>query len=179
MKNSKSEYRNPKQYQNLNIQNSKRFLRFWFCEFKFVSNFVLRASNFRSITVSQRGVALLPMILVLFGLVAVVGIAIAGISVSESTISSTKDASDEALVIAESGIQDALMKLARGTESAGYSLPVSGGTATITISNVSETYTINSTGALDGKSQKRKIQVIATVDANRKITQTSWQELAP
>ena len=37
------------------------------------------------------------MILVLFGLVAVVGIAIAGISVSENTISSTKDASDEAL----------------------------------------------------------------------------------
>ena len=168
MKNQKSEYRNPKQY-----QNSKQFWKFGFGDLEFISNFVLRASNF------QQGVALLPVILVLFGLVAVVGIAIAGISVSESTISSTKDASDEASVIAESGIQDALMKLARGTESASYSLLVSGGTATITISNVSTTYTINSTGALDGKSQKRKIQVIATVDANRKITQTSWQEIAP
>ena len=147
MKNPKSEYRNPKQY-----QNSKQFWKFGFGDLEFISNFVLRASNF------QQGVALLPVILVLFGLVAVVGIAIA---------------------IAESGIQDALMKLARGTESASYSLLVSGGTATITISNVSTTYTINSTGALDGKSQKRKIQVIATVDANRKITQTSWQEIAP
>ena len=144
-----------------------------------IQNFKHQILNTRYLILNQQGVALLPMILVLFGLVAVVGIAIAGISVSESTISSTKDASDEALVIAESGIQDALMKLARGTESASYSLLVSGGTATITISNVSTTYTINSTGTLDGKSQKRKIQVIATVDANRKITQTSWQEIAP
>ena len=144
-----------------------------------IQNFKHQILNTRYLILNQQGVALLPVILVLFGLVMVVGVAIAGISVSESAISSTKDASDEALVIAESGIQDALMKLARGTESASYSLPVSGGTATITISNVSETYTINSTGALDGKSQKRKIQVIATVDANRKITQSGWTEVAP
>ena len=73
----------------------------------------LRLYGLTAFTASQRGVALLPMILVLFGLVAVVGIAIAGISVSENTISSTKDASDEAFIIAESGIHDALMKLSR------------------------------------------------------------------
>ena len=133
--------------------------------------------RFTAVRASQRGVALLPMILVLFGLVAVVGVAIAGISVSENTISSTKDASDKALAIAESGIQDALMKLARGTESASYSLPVSGGTATITISGIPGTVTITSTGTLNSKS--RKISAIVTVDANRKITQTSWQEIAP
>jgi len=49
MINSKSEYRNPKQYQNSNVQNSKQkhvLFRIWnFFRFEFVSNFVLRASN--------------------------------------------------------------------------------------------------------------------------------------
>lgn len=140
----------------------------------------LQLYGFTAFAASQRGVALLPMILVLFGLVAVVGIAIAGISVSESTISSTKDASDEALVIAESGIQDALMKIARATESSSYSLPVSSGTATITISgSVPGIFTITSKGTLDSKS--RKIQAAVTVDENRKITYgfNWWTEVAP
>jgi len=126
----------------------------------------------------RRGVALLPVILVLFGLVMVVGVAIAGISVSENTISSTKDASDEALAIAESGIQDALMRLARDKDftSAGYNLSVSGGTATIIVPSGSSK-DITSTGALNNKS--RKIQLTVNADANGKITQTGWTEVAP
>ena len=127
----------------------------------------------------ERGVALLPMILVLFGLVMVVGVAIAGISVSENTISSTKDASDEALAIAESGIQDALMKLARDkdfTSVGGYNLSVSGGTATIIVPSGSSK-DITSTGALNNKT--RKIQLTVNADANGKITQTGWTEVAP
>ncbi|HLC99578.1 MAG TPA: hypothetical protein VJC11_01295 [Patescibacteria group bacterium] len=131
----------------------------------------------------QRGVALLPVILVLFGLVAVVGIAIAAVSVSEGLISVTKDASDEAFVIAESGVQDALMKLARDkdfTSGGGYTLSVSGGTATITVTgSVPGTKTITSTGTLNSKS--RRIQAAVTVDANGKITfgLNWWQEIAP
>ena len=126
----------------------------------------------------ERGVALLPVILVLFGLVMVVGVAIAGISVSENTISSTKDASDEALAIAESGIQDALMKLARDKDftSAGYNLSVSGGTATIIVPSGSSK-DITSSADLNGK--KRKIQLTVNADANGKITQTGWTEVAP
>lgn len=129
---------------------------------------------------NQRGVALLPMILVLFGLVAVVGIAIAGISVSESTISSTKDASDEALVIAESGIQDALMKLSRDkafTSAGGYNLSVSGGTATIVVPSGVFPKNITSSGTLNSKT--RKIQLTVNADANGKITQSAWTEVAP
>ena len=126
----------------------------------------------------ERGVALLPMILVLFGLVMVVGVAIAGISVSENTISSTKDASDEALAIAESGIQDALMRLARDKDftSAGYNLSVSGGTATIIVPSGSSK-DITSSGTLNSKT--RKIQLTVNADANGKITQTGWTEVAP
>ena len=126
----------------------------------------------------RRGVALLPVILVLFGLVMVVGVAIAGISVSENTISSTKDASDEALAIAESGIQDALMKLARDKDftSAGYNLSVSGGTATIIVPSGSSK-DITSSGTLNSKT--RKIQLTVNADANGKITQTGWTEVAP
>src|SRR3990167_6772654 len=107
----------------------------------------------------RRGVALLPVILVLFGLVMVVGVAIAGISVSENTISSTKDASDEALAIAESGIQDALMKLVRDKDftSAGYNLSVSGGTATIIVPSGAFPKNITSSGTLNSKT--RKIQL--------------------
>ena len=132
----------------------------------------------QKLKVNQRGVALLPMILVLFGLVMVVGVAIAGISVSENTISSTKDASDEALAIAESGIQDALMKLARDKDftSAGYNLSVSGGTATIIVPSGSSK-DITSTGALNNKT--RKIQLTVNADANGKITQSGWTEVAP
>lgn len=129
---------------------------------------------------NQRGVALLPMILVLFGLVAVVGIAIAGISVSESTISSTKDASDEALVIAESGIQDALMKLLRNKDfstSPNYTLSVSGGTATIVVPTGVFPKNITSSGTLNSKT--RKIQLTVNADANGKITQSGWTEVAP
>jgi len=127
----------------------------------------------------RRGVALLPVILVLFGLVMVVGVAIAGISVSENTISSTKDASDEALAIAESGIQDALMKLARDkdfTSVGGYNLSVSGGTATIIVPSGSSK-DITSSGTLNSKT--RKIQLTVNADANGKITQTGWTEVAP
>jgi len=134
--------------------------------------------RFTAVRASQRGVALLPMILVLFGLVAVVGVAIAGISVSENTISSTKDASDKALAIAESGIQDALMKLARDKDftSAGYNLSVSGGTATIIVPSGSSK-DITSSGTLNSKT--RKIQLTVNADANGKITQTGWTEVAP
>src|SRR3989344_8944732 len=134
--------------------------------------------RFTAVRASQRGVALLPVILVLFGLVMVVGVAIAGISVSENTISSTKDASDEALAIAESGIQDALMKLARDkdfTSVGGYNLSVSGGTATIIVPSGSSK-DITSTGALNNKT--RKIQLTVNADANGKITQSGWTEVA-
>ncbi|MBI5620873.1 YfhO family protein [Candidatus Gottesmanbacteria bacterium] len=54
--NSKSEYRNPKQHQNSNVQNSKQkhiLFRIWnFFRFEFVSNFVLRASNFLQLFVA-------------------------------------------------------------------------------------------------------------------------------
>ena len=145
----------------------------------------LRLYGLTAFTASQRGVALLPMILVLFGLVAVVGIAIAGISVSENTISSTKDASDEAFIIAESGIHDALMKLSRNKDftSAGYTLPASlfasGGTATIVVPGPVGSFpkNITSTGTLNSKT--RKIQLTVNADANGKITQSGWTEVAP
>lgn len=127
----------------------------------------------------RKGVALLPVILVLFGLVMVVGIAIAAISVSENTISSTKDASDKAFVIAESGIQDALMKLTRDSSYTvtNGSLSISGGTATINVPSGGFPKNITSAGTINSKT--RKIQLTVNADGNGKITQSSWQEVAP
>ena len=47
--NSKSEIRNPKQTQNQNNQNSKQFLSYKNLNLDIVSNFVLRASDLRTI----------------------------------------------------------------------------------------------------------------------------------
>ena len=44
-KNPKSEYRNPKQTQNSNVQNSKRFGHLNFCHSNIVSDLGFRASN--------------------------------------------------------------------------------------------------------------------------------------
>ncbi|TAN58383.1 hypothetical protein EPN15_01250 [Patescibacteria group bacterium] len=144
-----------------------------------VQDFYNKIQDARCRIHDNRGVALLPMILVLFGLVMVVGVAIAGISVSENTISSTKDASDEALAIAESGIQDALMKLSRNMDfvSAGYNLSVSDGTATIIVPFGGFPKNITSSGTLNSKT--RKIQLTVNADANGKITQSGWTEIAP
>ena len=45
--NSKFEYRNSKQYQNPNDQNSKPVLDIWILNFEFVSDFGFRASDFQ------------------------------------------------------------------------------------------------------------------------------------
>jgi hypothetical protein len=45
MKNSKFEYRNPKQFQIIKIINSKQVLIFEHLDLDIVSNLVLRASN--------------------------------------------------------------------------------------------------------------------------------------
>jgi hypothetical protein len=47
LKNTKSEFRNSKQYRNSNDQNSKRFEHLNLEKLEFVSNFVLRASDLK------------------------------------------------------------------------------------------------------------------------------------
>ncbi|HLD61922.1 MAG TPA: type II secretion system protein [Patescibacteria group bacterium] len=83
MKNSKSEYRNPKQYLNSNIQKPKSFWKFGFGNSEFVSCFVFRALNFYGEFRSQSGQLLVEAVLAIALLGVLAGII--GMAVNVST----------------------------------------------------------------------------------------------
>lgn len=78
-----------------------------------------------------------------------------------------------ALDVAESGAETAMIKLLRDPSYTGETLPVNGGTATITITG-SGTVTVISKGTLNNFT--RTIQVTATM-INNVLTVTSWKEI--
>lgn len=80
---------------------------------------------------------------------------------------------EQALQIAESGADNAMVRLTRDPSYAGETLTVGTGTATITVSG-SPSYTITSVGRVGDF--RRTIQVTAT-RSNNILTQTAWSEV--
>jgi hypothetical protein len=80
---------------------------------------------------------------------------------------------EKALQVAESGIDNALMRLVRDPTYSGESLTISGGTATITVSG-SPNITITSIGQVDDF--RRTIQVTAA-RTNNTVVVSSWSEV--
>lgn len=74
--------------------------------------------------------------------------------------------------LAESGIENALLRLLRNPNYAGETLSINGGTATITITG-SNPYTITSTGKKGNFS--RTLQVVINYNGN--MTISSWKEV--
>lgn len=98
------------------------------------------------------------------------------------SIGTAQKRADEAYFIANSGVSDAIMHLARNKdyENAGYSLAIGNGTTTVVVEkDVPEAgkSRITATGAVN--SSKRKIQVDVNVSAYGKITIANFTELAP
>jgi hypothetical protein len=79
---------------------------------------------------------------------------------------------EQALQVAESGADNALLRLTRDPSYAGETLTVGTGTATITVSG-SPSYTITSVGRVGDF--RRTIQVTAT-RLNNVVVQTAWSE---
>jgi len=76
--------------------------------------------------------------------------------------------------IAQSGIENAKLRLLRDTGYTGEVLPVGNGTATVTVSKVGNQYTVLSVGKIDNF--MREIQLVATYSASL-FTISSQQEV--
>ena len=132
----------------------------------------------------QKGVATIPIVLALTILIIAVGIAISTVAFNEAFIAQDFSRSSQALVYAEAGARDALIKITRDGRytSAGYNIDfvtngcsTNSGCATVTVTSATSPKTIVSTGRV--KNNIRKVQVTVTLDANWVITGTAWQEV--
>ena len=139
---------------------------------------------------SKKGVATIPIILALTILVIAIGLAISTVAFNEAFIAQDFSRSSQALVYAETGARDALIKVTRNgryTTSPDYKIEfVNGGCvtpyngcATITVTSDQETLPnsdiiIVSAGQV--KNSIRKVKVTVTLNSDWVITETNWQD---
>ncbi len=123
-------------------------------------------------TVNNNGQAL--VMLISFVAIAVVVITSALINMFINMTAATRtQIGDSAYSVAESGVENALIRLLRDTSYIGETLTVGSGSAVVTVSGTNPK-TITSTGTFG--SFKRKIQVVAS-DSAGILSVTSWKEL--
>lgn len=119
----------------------------------------------------EQGQAL--VMLISFVAIAVVVISSALINMFINMTAATRtQTGDVAYSIAESGVENALIRLLRDTSYVGETLTVGSGSAVVTVSGTNPK-TITSTGSYG--SFKRKLQVIAS-DSAGILSVTSWKE---
>lgn len=133
----------------------------------------------------RQGVATIPIILALTILIVAVGLAISTVAFNEVFIAQDFSRSSQALVYAEAGARDALMKITRNgkyTTSPDYKIEfvTNGctapydGCATITVASETSPKTITSEGRV--QNNIRKVRVTVTLDNDWIVTGTAWQE---
>lgn len=124
------------------------------------------------LTKTKTGQALVSLIaFIAFGIV--VTTAAVTMTIVNSRSSDTYSRGDETLTIAETGADNAILRLLRNPNYVGETLTVGPGTATIVVSG-SSTKTIISEGVANDI--RRKVQVVGTF-ANNAFTINSWQEI--
>ena len=122
--------------------------------------------------INQKGQTLI--MLLVFMVIAVIVTSAATIVILSNTNATSKfEQGLMAYKIAESGAENAVLKILRDPNYTGETMTVDGGTATATVSG-STTKTITSVGTLD--LFQRTIQVTASYVSN-KLTITSWKEI--
>lgn len=120
----------------------------------------------------QSGQALLSLLF--FIVIAITVTSGAVIVIIANNINTTKFAqSTRAYYVAESGIENGILRLLRDPTYSGETLPVSDGTATITVSGTGP-YTITAKGQVGNFI--RTIQVVVSYDSSG-LTITSWTEI--
>lgn len=137
----------------------------------------------------QQGVATLPTILALTILILAVGIAITTLGITESIISAGQKNSSEALLIAEAGARDALMKVARNKNFvdsyqiafADNGCVLNDRCATISISSGvgsgADPKIINSEGRVKSSIRKARVTIIFDSSQNGEIQGANWEEV--
>lgn len=121
----------------------------------------------------QSGQALITMLL--FVVISVIITSGAIIIILLNAKSTTQIAqSDICHTIAESGIENALLRLLRNTGYTGETMTLDGGTTVVQVTGSGNPYTITSSASLS--TFRSTIQVTAT-ETNNVFTVTSWKEL--
>lgn len=129
-----------------------------------------------------KGVAALPTIIVVSMIILLIGVGLTSSGFIEGLGSFGELESKKSLFAAEAGAMDAFKRISRNTacntggspDCSNYNLAIGDATATISVSGAN-TKTIISIGQVGLK--KSKIQVLVSIGADGKITQTSWQQL--
>ncbi|MBI4458169.1 hypothetical protein HY633_04355 [Candidatus Uhrbacteria bacterium] len=132
-----------------------------------------------------KGIAALPTILIISLLVLIAGAGILGTSLVEDAVTSGDKESREAIYAAEAGIHDAIVRLARNKECnngvapscTSFSLAVGDASTAVTVAGASTPKTITSVGTR--KNKTRTLQAVVSIDANHKVSVTSWSEITP
>lgn len=116
------------------------------------------------------------LITLLFFMVIAISITTAGvIMIMTNSLSSTRlEQGTEDYYIAESGVENALIRLLRDPTYTGETLTVGSGSAAVTVTNNSGTYTITSLGSMGNFT--RKIQAVVSY-TNNILNVTSWSEI--
>lgn len=142
---------------------------------------------------NRKGIATLPTIIGLTILIIALAIGITALSFSENLISQGQNNSQQALIYAEAGARDALLKIARNksfTCSAAncYSIDfatngcaLGTGCAQVSVSAASGTSgapkVITSIGTVQTNSRKIEVDVVLDSSLNGLIATTTWSEL--
>lgn len=144
---------------------------------------------------SQKGVATLPTIMALTILILAVGLSVAGVSFTENMIAAGQKKSAEALLYAETGARDALMKITRNKgytciTNDCYSIDLvsngcstNNGCAKITVSagvgSGADPKIITSKGTVGNYIRRVQVNVVfdASLNGEINLSSTIWQEL--
>ena len=121
---------------------------------------------------SQTGQALV-VLLVFVAIAVTITVGAVLVTISNSQATSKYALGEEDLLIAQSGVENAILRLLRDPNYAGETLNVGFGSATITVTG---TTTKTITSASSDSVFKRTIQVIGTFSGNT-FTLTSWSEI--
>lgn len=132
------------------------------------------------------GVASLPVILSMMILILAVGIGVTSMGLTESIISAGQKQSSEALLFAEAGARDALMRISRGKNFNSVSYQINfapngclnyAGCATISVSSAMSPKVIISEGRAKSNIRKVQVNVFFDIPQNGEITDIHWQEV--
>jgi len=121
----------------------------------------------------ERGVAVLPLVIISSFIILVIGTAVAFVTFFENQSAFSARKAGEALVAAQAGVNDALQKIVYNRAYSGsYDLTVNSASSTVTVSKdvdcagafMGKTFTVNSLGS--AQNRQRKIRAVISADCD-------------
>ena len=127
---------------------------------------------------SRSGQAFLVMVFLIGGVISLIGITLGFLANSSVDTSYGYQAGVRAEAVAETGVEDALLQLARNSafsNSSGYSVPVGSSTATVTVAqNAPSAGFVTIVSAATVLSRNKKMYVVAAVSTTTQMNVVSW-----